>query len=58
MGAGVVFFIFGNVIGGVFYFVLGLFLRSIAAGSYQQMLVDETLAGLKARDAAMQTVRS
>jgi Zn-dependent protease/CBS domain-containing protein len=54
MGAGVVFFIFGNVIGGVFYFVLGLFLRSIAAGSYQQMLVDETLAGLKARDAAMQ----
>ena len=54
MGAGVVFFIFGNVIGGVFYFVIGLFLRGIAAGSYQQMVVDETLAGLKARDAAMQ----
>jgi Zn-dependent protease len=54
MGAGVVLFIFGNLIGGVFYFVLGLFLRGIAAGSYQQLVAEETLAGLKARDAAMQ----
>jgi Zn-dependent protease len=54
MGGGVVFFLFGNVIGGVFYFVLGVFLRGIAASSYQQVLADQTLTGLKARDAAMQ----
>ncbi|HUS82686.1 MAG TPA: site-2 protease family protein, partial [Dehalococcoidia bacterium] len=54
MGVGIVFFLFGNVFGGVLYFIMGLFLRGAAAGSYQQMVAEETLAGLKARDAAMQ----
>lgn len=52
IGAGVVFFLFGNVVNGIYFFVIGLFLRGIAAGSYQQMVTDEALAGLKAGDAA------
>ncbi len=50
--AGIVFFLFGNILNGIYFFVIGLFLRGIAAGSYQQMLTDETLTGLKAGDAA------
>ncbi|MGD0115284.1 MAG: site-2 protease family protein [Dehalococcoidia bacterium] len=52
IAAGIVFFLFGNVLNGVYFFVIGLFLRGIAAGSYQQMLTDESLTGLKAGDAA------
>jgi Zn-dependent protease/predicted transcriptional regulator len=54
MGIGIVFFLFGNLLNGIYFFIVGLFLRGIAAGSYQQMIAEETLAGLKARDAAMQ----
>jgi len=52
IAAGIVFFLFGNILNGVYFFVIGLFLRGIAAGSYQQMLTDESLVGLKAGDAA------
>ncbi len=52
IAAGIVFFLFGNVLNGVYFFVVGLFLRGIAAGSYQQMLTEETLVGLKAGEAA------
>ena len=58
IGAGVVFFLFGNVLNGVYFFIIGLFLRGIAASSYQQMLTDETLSGLKAGEAAARTARS
>jgi Zn-dependent protease len=54
MGTGIVFFLLGNLLNGIYFFIVGLFLRGIAAGSYQQMVAEETLAGLKARDAAMQ----
>ena len=53
MGIGIVFFLFGNLLNGIYFFIVGLFLRGIAAGSYQQMIAEETLAGLKARDAAV-----
>jgi Zn-dependent protease/predicted transcriptional regulator len=55
MAIGVIYFIFGNLFDGIYFFVVGLFLRGIAAGSYQQMVADETLSGLKARDATMQS---
>ncbi len=54
MAIGVVFFIFGNLFDGIYFFIVGLFLRGIAAGSFQQMIAEETLSGLTARDAAMQ----
>jgi Zn-dependent protease/CBS domain-containing protein len=42
---GVVQFIGGNVIGGVWMFLIGLFLRSAAQMSYQQLLVRKALEG-------------
>ena len=53
IAAGIAFLFFGNLLNGIYFFVVGLFLRGIAAGSYQQMVAEETLVGLKARDAAM-----
>jgi CBS domain-containing protein len=52
MGVGVVFFLFGNLIGGIWLFIIGLFLRSASLGSYQQTLAQVTLAGMTAGQAA------
>ncbi len=43
--AGVLVLVQGNVIGGVWWILLGLFLRTAAAGSYQQLLVRRVLQG-------------
>lgn len=42
---GVLALVTGNVVGGVWWFVLGLFLRSAARMSYQQLLVRRALEG-------------
>ncbi len=52
MGVGVVFFFWGLLINGIWFFIIGMFLRSASAGSYQQMLAQVTLAGATAADAA------
>jgi Zn-dependent protease/CBS domain-containing protein len=52
IGTGIVFLLFGSVLNGVYFFIVGLFLRGIAASSYQQMVTDEALSGLKAGEAA------
>ncbi|MFQ5790365.1 MAG: site-2 protease family protein [Acidobacteriota bacterium] len=44
----------GNVVGGIWYVFIGLFLRNAARVSYQQVLLRDWLRGLKARD-LMQT---
>jgi len=36
----------GQVIGGIWWFVIGLFVRNAAHGSYMQMIARETLAGI------------
>ena len=41
---------FGNIIGGIWYLFIGLFLRNAARASYQQMLVRDVLSGVKAED--------
>ena len=38
-------FIFGNFIGGIWWFLIGLFLRNVAQGSYQQLLLRKSLEG-------------
>jgi Zn-dependent protease/CBS domain-containing protein len=43
--AGVLTFITGNPIGGMWYFLIGLFLRNAAQMSYQQLLVRRALEG-------------
>jgi Zn-dependent protease/CBS domain-containing protein len=45
MVLGVVSFLTGAIIPGIWYFVLGLFLRGLARASYQQVLLREALEG-------------
>ncbi len=45
IGLGVFSFLFGNLIGGVWWFLLGLFLRQAAQLSYQQLLMRQALEG-------------
>lgn len=45
VGVGVFAFILGDFISGIWYFLLGLFLRAAAAGSYQRLLVRQVLEG-------------
>lgn len=42
---GIFSFVFGNFIGGIWWFMIGLFLRNAAQMSYQQVLMRETLEG-------------
>ena len=45
IGLGIVSFVLGNFIGGIWWFMIGLFLRNAAQMSYQQVLMREALAG-------------
>lgn len=45
MALGVFAFISGNFIGGMWYFLIGMFVRGAAQGSYQQVLVRRALEG-------------
>jgi Zn-dependent protease/CBS domain-containing protein len=50
MGIGVISVLIGNVVGGVWFIVIGWFLRNAAEQSYQQLLLRRTLEGIKVRD--------
>jgi CBS domain-containing protein len=52
MALGGVFFFFGDLFNGVWFFVIGMFLRGMAAASYQQLLTQVTLRGVTASEAA------
>ena len=52
MGVGVVMFFFGLLIDGIWFFIIGMFLRGASVSSYQQMLVQVTLSGVTAAEAA------
>lgn len=41
---------FGNLIGGLWFIFIGIFLRSAAGTSYQQLLIRRALEGVRARD--------
>lgn len=41
---------FGNLLGGIWFVFIGLFLRSAARASYRQVLVRESLAGITVRE--------
>jgi Zn-dependent protease len=45
IGLGIGSFVLGNFIGGVWWFLIGLFLRQAAQGSYQQVVVRQALQG-------------
>jgi Zn-dependent protease/CBS domain-containing protein len=45
IGLGVVQFFFGNIVGGIWMGLIGMFLNSAARSSYQQVLIREALQG-------------
>ncbi len=45
IGLGIAFFIRGALIGGVWWFIIGLFVRQSASGAYRNVLVREVLQG-------------
>jgi Zn-dependent protease len=49
MGLGVVYTLFGYL-NGLWFLLVGFFLRNIASGSYEQLLIETTLSGISARD--------
>ena len=52
MGVGVIQIFFGNFTGGIWMILVGTFLRGASVSSYENLLVEQTLAGLKVRDIA------
>src|SRR3970040_1741287 len=50
MACGVLQFVVFNPIGGIWMFLIGLFLRNASAASYEQLVVQTTLHGLSAAD--------
>ena len=52
MAGGVLQFVLFNPIGGIWMFLIGLFLRNASAASYEQLVLQTTLQGVSAADAA------
>ena len=50
MAVGIVSFFKGNMVGGLWWLMIGLFVRLAAQGSYQQMLVRSVFHNVKVRD--------
>ncbi len=54
MGLGVVYTFLGALVGGIWMLLIGMFLRNASSASYEQLVVETTLAGVLVRD-VMQT---
>lgn len=52
MGLGVVFLFLGNLISGVWFILIGMFLRNASTASYEHVLADMALRGITAAEAA------
>lgn len=50
MAAGFIQFFLGDLIGGIWMILIGLFLRNASAGSYQETAVEQSLAGVTVHD--------
>ncbi len=47
IGAGIVRILTGNVVGGVWFVIIGLFIRFVAQNAYRQMMLKSTVSGTK-----------
>ncbi|MEX2247529.1 MAG: site-2 protease family protein [Dehalococcoidia bacterium] len=50
MGIGVAFTLFGGYLSGVWFLLIGFFLRNASSASYEQLLMETTLSGITVRD--------
>lgn len=46
---GVVWVLYGDFIGGIWYFIIGMFLRNASQAAYQQVVIREAFAGVSVR---------
>ena len=58
MAAGAVQFLFGFVVGGIWMFLIGLFLRSASTSSYQQLMFETALRGVSVAELARSDYRT
>ncbi len=49
IGLGILQILTGNIIGGVWYFIIGMFIRFIAQNAYRQIVIKNTLSGARVR---------
>jgi Zn-dependent protease len=50
MGIGVVYTFFGGIFAGVWFLLIGFFLRNASVASYEQLLIESTLSHISVRD--------
>jgi Zn-dependent protease len=50
MGIGVVYTFFGGLFSGIWFLLIGFFLRNASAASYEQLLIESTLSHINVRD--------
>ena len=50
IGLGILSFFSGNIVGGIWYAILGLFLRAIAKTTYKQVLIRETFENMRVKN--------
>ena len=58
MALGLIEVFFGNLVGGLWFLFIGFFLRSVATASYEQLLMETTLSGIRVDDVMRKQVPS
>ena len=58
MGLGVVYTFLGGIVSGIWFLLIGFFLRNISAASYQQLVIETTLSGILVRDVMQTTIET
>ncbi len=58
MGIGVLYTLLGGVVSGIWFILIGLFLRNASAASYEQLVVETTLSGIRVSDVMRTDVES
>ncbi|WP_291321150.1 site-2 protease family protein [Desulfonatronospira sp.] len=49
IGIGILNMLTGNLVGGLWYFVIGIFIRYVAQNAYRQMMIKSAVAGVRVR---------
>ena len=58
MGIGVLYTLLGGLVSGIWFILIGLFLRNASSASYEQLVVEATLSGIRVRDVMRTDVES